>query len=306
MSLLREIQQALTTERSELGPILLKLRLLSSKLGLPSLDKWVRYETEGYPAGEQLPGYRQLPIAYTATFSGPFGSGINNAPIPTYLIEKHAGESWTEFNLRQSIASIDELIATSAEGGSLQIDASNLALLLQGNVYSGYACNAVYGHLSKSALVEVQNSVRSKILELTIQMEASSPEAAAVALDGRIDGGRIQGIREVSGSITQIIYGNSTTVGTSGTGNAVNVTVSSGDESSVEKSLMNAGIPDDDASAFATILASETPSDGAFGTKAKKWVSENLPKALSGSWKIGISAASKVLEEAALQYYGLK
>jgi hypothetical protein len=187
MSLLREIQHALTTERSELGPILLKLRLLSSKLGLPNLDQWVRHETEGYPTGSELPSYRQLPIAYTATFSGPFGSGINNAPIPGYLVEKHAGERWTKFHLGQSIASIDDLISTSATGGSIQIDASNLALLLQGNVYSDLACNAVYGHISKSSFVEVQNAVRSKVLELTIQMEKTSSEAAELELGGPVD-----------------------------------------------------------------------------------------------------------------------
>ena len=46
--------------------------------------------------------------------------------------------------------------------------------------------------------------------------------------------------------------------------------------------------------------------DEPFGEKARGWIASNLLKAAKGAWDIGINVATKVLSEAALQYYGLK
>lgn len=41
------------------------------------------------------------------------------------------------------------------------------------------------------------------------------------------------------------------------------------------------------------------------GAKAKHWLVENLKKAGAGTWKAGVSVATKIITEAALKYYGL-
>ena len=87
MSLLHQIQESIVQEGSDLGSILLKLRLLASRLGSNLLEEWVKRESEGYPKEIEVPPYRIVPASYRGTFSGPFGSGINNAPIPTYLVK---------------------------------------------------------------------------------------------------------------------------------------------------------------------------------------------------------------------------
>src|SRR5262245_43464420 len=160
MSLLEEIQTAVITEGADIGPILLKLRLLAARLGSTPLEEWVKHESEGYPGDSPLPEYRRVGIAYKASFSGPFGSGINNAPIPPYIIEKYAGEKWTRRDMRQSISAIDDMAKRAADTGVVYIDASNLILLLQGKVYEEYSCIAVVGSVPRSALVEAQHAVR--------------------------------------------------------------------------------------------------------------------------------------------------
>ena len=75
-----------------------------------------------------------------AHFQDRLTSGINNAPIPSYLIEKFAGKKWIHHEIA-SISAIDELIRGSAGSGSLQINATNLILLLLARwVYADYAC----------------------------------------------------------------------------------------------------------------------------------------------------------------------
>jgi hypothetical protein len=181
MSLLHQIQESVIQEGCDLGSVLLKLRLLASKLGSNVLEEWVKHESEGYPQDAEVPPYRIISVSFRGTFSGPFGSGIRNAPIPPYLIEEHAGERWVNYEVRQSIAAVDDLLRRSPEAGSLQIDSSNLILLLQGKIYEGYACNEIKGSISRSGLSEIQQAVRSRILELTLELEKSITAASQVS-----------------------------------------------------------------------------------------------------------------------------
>lgn len=236
MSLLYDIQSAVLNEGADLGPILLKVRLLAARLGSQPLADWVKYESEGYPTESAVPDYRIIPVTYTGTFSGPFGSGINNAPIPSLLIEKFAGEKWTHYEMRQSIAAVDHLLASVAKGnGGLSLDASNLILRLQGELYPGYACNSVAGSVSAAALAEMRHSVRGRILELTIELEKSVPEAASIAL-GKAPVETIGKAEQVTQISQHIIYGNVTSISASG-GAEVNVAVGAGDLAGLQSAL---------------------------------------------------------------------
>ncbi|RLG10600.1 hypothetical protein DRN73_07430 [Candidatus Pacearchaeota archaeon] len=307
MSLLYEIQKSIVHPDTDIGPILLKLRLLAARLGSVFLEEWVKYESEGYPSDIEVPSYRIIGVSYIGTFFGPFGSGIKNAPIPSYLIKKFAGENWTKYRVRESIAVIDDLLASSSNRGcSLEIDASNLILLLQGKIYPDYACNEIRGIISRSALAEIRHSVRNRILELTIQIEKSVPEAAKITFGNSKskEGLDPEKINQIS---TQVIYGNVTNI-TIGKGAQFILSIGKGDKEALIHYLISSGIPEADAKEIAEIFATEEPSgsDEPFGSKAKAWLLDNLKKAANGTWKIGVSVATKVLTEAASKYYGFK
>jgi hypothetical protein len=306
MSLLQQIQESIVEEGADLGSILLKLRVLAARLGSDILEEWVKYESEGYPRDAEVPPYRVVGVTYRGTFSGPFGSGIKNAQIPPYLIEKHAGKSWTKYEVRESIAAVDEMVKKSADGGSFGIDASNLILLLQGKIYDGYACNDVSGSISPTSLYEIQQAVRSKILELTLELEKSVPGAMHVAFGTSVTNKtETEQVQQIS---QQIIYGNVSTAVAGGAGANIAVGITERDNNSFIEHLVATGIPETDASELVEIMESEEPtsSDEPFGEKAKNWIATNLKKAAEGTWNVGISVATKVLTDAALKYYGLK
>ena len=308
MGLLHEIQTSVVQEGTPLASVLLKLRLLAARLGSEPLEEWIKHESEGYPRDSEIPSYRVVGISYSGTFSGPFGSGINNAQIPGYLIEKLAGKKWTKHEIRDGIAAVDELIRSSADGdGTIGIDASNLILLLQGKVYADYACNDVQGTISRAALTELQYGVRSRILELTLELEKSIPAAAKITFGSPESSEKVNS-EKVNQISQQIIYGNVTTISSSGAGSQINVSISERDNKAFIEYLVKAGIPEDDASELSDIVATEEPSntEEPLGVKAKEWLVKNIRKASDGTWKIGVSVATKVLSEAALNYYGLK
>nr|WP_255608049.1 hypothetical protein [Methylosinus sp. Sm6] len=304
--MLREIQGSLV-EGHPLGPILLKLKLLASRLGSDVLEDWVKHESEGYPNDIDVPDYRKVPVSYTGVFTGPFNSGIRNAPIPGALINSLGGENWTIFRLTQGIVAIDDILSNN-ESRFITIDASNLILLLQGEVYPGYACVSVMGTISTSRLADLQNAVRARILDLTLALEKKLPGSAeiTIVLSKAPNPKAVETVAQIT---QQVIHGNVTTISNSGEGARFNLSITSGDTSSVIKALADGGISEDDAGEFATIIASEPSTcdkEQPFGPKAKEWLSKNIGKALDGTWNASISVATKILTEAALRYYGLK
>lgn len=307
MSLLHEIQAAVLQEGADLGPILLRLRLLAARIGSQPLAEWVRHESEGYPPDAELPEYRFIPVSYTASFSGPFGTGIKNAPISPSLVKRFAGEQWVRYGMRDSIAAVDDLLTNAEEGSRLGINAADLILLLQGKVYPDYACNSVTGSISRSTLASIRHAVRSRVLELTLELEKSVPDAAAVVI-GPAALPSVPNAVAATQIAQQIIYGNFTSIAATGDGATIQVAVAKYDEKSLAQFLTVSGMLEADAQELAHLAASEKPDSNKepMGPQVRNWLVENLKKAAAGTWKMGVAVATDVIKEALMKYYGLK
>ncbi len=64
----------------------------------------------------------------------------------------------------------------------------------------------------------------------------------------------------------------------------------------------------DDAHELARLAAAEEPESTVepMGPQVRNWLTENLKKAASGAWKMGVAVATDVVKEALLKFYGLK
>ena len=308
MSLLHDIQAALLQEGTNLGPILLKLRLLAARLGSQPLAEWVRHESEGYPQDAEVPPYRIIPASYTANFSGPLGSAIKNAPIPQYLVQQLAGDRWVNYEVRESIATVDDLLAMPKDSGLIIFNANNLIFRFQGKVYETFACNSVIGSLSRAAFASIRHTVSSRVLELTIELEKSFQDIALVTIDPTATLPSTINAATVSQITQQIIFGNMTAITSNGDNTAINVSVTPRDTKSLEKFLISSGMTKEDAEELTNLAASESPENATepMGPKVKHWLVDNLKKAVSGTWKMGLVVATDIIKEALLKYYDLK
>jgi len=306
MSLLHQIQEAIVQDGADLGSVLLKFRLLASRLGGDTLEEWIKHESEGYPEEADLPTYRVVSVSYEGTFAGSFGSSLNNVKIPQHIVRKVAGEAWANKGIRESISGVEELLRMSAKSGALGFDASNLILLLQGKIYPEYTCIDITSSISRTAVAEIKQTVRSRILELTLLLEKEVPAAAHIAFGALQPTDRQpEKVQQIS---QQIIYGDVTTAVSGGAGFQLAVDIGVRDQNAFREYLVQAGIPVSDATELAEIVQSEEPTnfEEPFGEKARNWLGANLKKAAEGTWDIGITVATKVLTDAALKYYGLK
>jgi hypothetical protein len=303
MSLLHEIQEAIIEPTVELGPVLLKLRLLADRLGSEQLEEWVKYESEGYPPNVEVPEYRYVEVSYTGNFQN-IAWQATNQPIPPYLIEEHCGKQWTRKAVRESIAAVDELL--KGEGGAIGIDAANLVLILQDKVYEGMNCTSVNGRISRTSILEIQNTVRARILELTMKLEKEIPGTAEITVAKRLESGAAT--EKLEHVVNMTVNGPNAVITTGGAHSRISVNNVQGDVGSIENELVKAGVPKDLAEEFSQIVASEHPEsqDAPLGAKATEWLGKKLPSIAKGAWGIGVSVATSVIEEAAKNYYGLR
>lgn len=308
MSLLHEIQAALLQEGTSLAPILLKLRLLAARLGSQPLAEWIRHESEGYPESADIPSYRIIPAAYTANFSGPLGSAIRNAPIPQHIVQQLAGEKWVNYEVRESIAAIDDIITMSKISGVIEFNAHNLIFRFQGKVYETFACNSVTGSLSRASFASIRHTVSSRVLELTIELEKSFQDISLVTINPTATLPSTINAATVSQITQQIIFGNMTAITSNGDNAAINVSVTPRDEKSLEQFLISSGMAKEDAEELANLAASESPDNTAepMGPRVRNWLVDNLKKAASGTWKMGIVVATDIIKESLLKFYDLK
>jgi hypothetical protein len=209
--------------------------------------------------------------------------------------------------MRESIAAVDDLIATAEKGGNLGINAADLILLLQGKVYPDYACNSVTGRIARSSLAAIRHVVRSRVLELTLELEKSVPDAVAVTM-GPAALPSAPSSAAATQIAQQIIYGNFTSIAATGDGATIQVAVAPHDANSLAQFLAGSGMLEDDAQELSRLAASEKPDSTAepMGPLVRSWFIDNIKKAASGTWKMGVAVASDVVKEALLKYYGLK
>jgi hypothetical protein len=144
------------------------------------------------------------------------------------------------------------------------------------------------------------------VLELTIEIEKMVPEASNVSLadSGQLSSGAAGKTTQIT---HQIIYGNYTAVAAS-EGSSVTIHIGERDTNALTAYLESVGISQQDAKELADLAATEEPESRAepMGPKVKAWLVENLKKAATGTWKVGVAVATDVIKEGLLKYYGLK
>jgi AbiTii len=307
MSLLAEIQSSLLDDKSAIGPILLKLRFLASRLGVPILEEWVKHEIEGYPDEAPVPEYREVGITYTGTFQN-MHQVVHDIPVSNILISKYAGRNWVTIGIRNSIAVVDDRIARKGEkGGMFAINTGNLSLLLQGKIYGkDVAVVQIVGKFDISAFVTIQAAVRAKVLDLTLEIEKAVPAAADIVVGVKPAPLTPSEAEKVAQVAQNVFYGPVTQVSNSGTLRPIIINSVVGDTGQLIKALAGAGVSDVEAKELAKIVQAETPegTDGPVGKGAKSWLASKMKAAAGVGGKIVTPVAIDLIEAAIKGYYG--
>ena len=297
-------------ETTKIGsPILLKLRFLASRLGVPVLEDWVKHEIEGYPDDAPVPEYRKVGIAFTGTFQNMCSKlSARHSDLECSDRKICAGPNWTTIGIRDSIAVVDDRITRKGEkGGMFGINTGNLPFLLQNKIYKDTAVLMVAGKFDISAFVAIQAAVRAKVLDLTLEIEKAVPAAADIVVGVKPAPLAPSDAEKVAQVAQQVFYGPVTQITNSGTTGPIIVSSAAGDIAELIKALTHVGIPEDDAKELAEIVKAEAPENPRepLGKEAKAWIANKVKAASGIAGKVGFDVITEVIKKAVESYYGL-
>ena len=304
MTLLEEIQTAAVDQRSDLGTILRKCKLLAVRLRSQPLENWLLYESNGYPPEIIVPDYRVWSLDLKGHFSGPFGSGIQNAPIPSSCLREDIRKVYRNCECRQSIASLEAMLDKSkAGGGVFQISTGDLAVVLGTKVYQEQNCIAAWAEVGGGNIVELLNVVRNRILDFTLALWKDDPKAGEVT--------EISDHQSEPAKVTQIfnttVYGGSANLVGAATDSPIAFNIINNDFPSLVRALTDKGVTTEDITELKAAVDSDPQpiAESALGPKVSQWIAKMVQKAADGSWNIGVGAAGGLLAQAIAKYYGL-
>lgn len=201
-SLLDAIEQSALAEDESVAAALRKCIALGGRAGSAELREWAVRELRGYQDTHELPAYRI--VAAPIKIDGQTltvlikGQRISPRELPDVVAE----EVSEDFELRQGIGEIEDLIAATRERCEASVGFSlpmgrDVARLMTSELEDRYAhVHEVYWQVSVSALAGVVEGVRTTLVELVSEIRAGigdddlpseelASRAVSVAVHGR-------------------------------------------------------------------------------------------------------------------------
>lgn len=301
MRLLDEIVDLLSSSTPNLENALFKTQVLAHRLGEEDLKCWVASELKGYPTKESVPPYRVIPV----TVLGNISNGVQQHgefPLPTMKLREPLRTNLERTHLVQSITVIEQWSKSD----------NNLSVVLAPELYgelskglgNGFFVQRAWGKHSVGAMLQVVVEVRSRLLDLAMQVADRIPKEPETA-----DLKEVSREASVSDLFKNAVFGpNTTIVVGSGSIRGITNTVFQNDMESLLAVLRQSKVAEEDLASLRAAIASDSDAEElqakAFGPAVRNWIGNAVKRAASGAWQVGVGAAGNIVATALGAYYG--
>jgi len=154
-----------------LSTIFLKVQTVSFYLKNHQFEKWFNNEKNGYPSAKDLPDYRKTGCQVFGDINNPYKGIYTNYHIPVDQIKNEVIRGFLiNCSFCESIIEIEN-ISLSKEDGSIRKYIPAMAYgEIQKMFFTGHYVEAAWQTVSRSTLVKIVESVKSKLLQFFLEM----------------------------------------------------------------------------------------------------------------------------------------
>lgn len=301
MHLLTEIIELLSSNSPSLEDALFKAQVLAHRLGEQEMKQWVGNELKGYPDRDSLPAYRVLPVTLMADLSNGVAR-YSDQPLPMMGVERKLRDKLETRRISESIAVIVEWAKRDTDL-AIVIAPEYFGYIKKG-IDRSFEIERAWGKHSVGAMLQIVTEVRSRLLELALQVSDRIPEEPKPETMKAV-------AQEVAVSEifrNAVFGGNTTIVVGSGSIQGVTKSIVVNDIGSLMNALRTQGVQDDDLKvlhqAIDTDAATEDVKGRRIGPAVRKWIGTMAAKAGAGAWEVSVATAGGVLAAAIASYYG--
>ncbi|HBC7113558.1 TPA: abortive phage resistance protein [Raoultella ornithinolytica] len=287
--------QALASDMSnDIQTVLLRAKLIASKLDLHDFTTWLNSEINGYEIWSSIPEYRrgngQLSALHRHEGWVPFSFG----DLTAESIKKV-----TEYRLGQSISALQQYV-NEGEGIQIPMPVRTKEHLLG----KGSADIDLFWDVTKGKISQVLITVRHKILDWSIELGKKG-----ILGDDLIFTQEEKNLAPMTVNNTNIFHGVVNNAGAIGAGTCGDVyqhnSIVENDFYSLDKMLKSHGLTDEDISKL-KIIVDESPSPVTKGEVEKcfsDWIGSMTIKALKGGLCVAGTSAPDILTNALCKYF---
>ena len=203
------IEEVADQSNHSLAAVLMKSKLLASRLRSRNFKKWVDSELNGYDSDDTLPDYRIIYPRLLADFSGPFGSGTKNVPLSMTGFPENIRNYVERHCFFENIGSLESSLDSKSETYHRHFDIEIVELVRRGPCVrvTGQQMNSIQALFTKSSIQGVLHAIRTRLLDFLIELREKYPE-----LENEPDAIKSVSENDVSQIAEQIFYHNCTIV----------------------------------------------------------------------------------------------
>ena len=202
MSLLRRIQDATVDPKFQLADVLRMCVILAARLDYPAFKEWIDQELNGYSDCGSLPDYRTLKdLSCRGHFVGSLGTRLKNGMIHSMSLPEEFREVVSTKHVLESVSFLENTVSQANKNNSSILAApwdANSVAFFGSEIYENMVCLDAWTDVPTSSLVAVLDTVKSRILDFVIEIEAENSRAGDAEL----------GKKPIPDSVTNNIFNN--------------------------------------------------------------------------------------------------
>ena len=294
MGLLKQIQDLATSSSYSLTDVLRNGLVLASLLRNDDLREWLKHELDGYPTLGSVPSYRVIGASVAGNFGDEIGRRVTGYRFPTETYPPEVRDQVEKVYLTFGVRELERMI----EGNDDYLRLSLPANMPLPSPFLDLQAYEVWHQFHRSALEQVLDSVRTRLLELVLDLGERFPEM-------KKDEESISNAdRAAAASVVNLHVSGSQNVIAAGTHfvQSAHLQVKEGDLEMLVRALESEGVPTEDTKELKTAIEADgIPEKKALGPKVAAWVGRMTTKAVEGT----IAVAPGLLVELVKKYYSL-
>jgi hypothetical protein len=305
MALLQDIVAEATRPDCDLPSLLRKALVLASRLRNDELKTWVSHELNGYPEQELIPEYRRSDVISYGFFADRL-VGQATLQVPVTVLPEEFREKYRRVVLQNPINALVDLLARSKEKGSEITFPWPSGARQYAQKVSPIQCISAWRSLSPSFVAGVIDTVKTRILLLSLDLEAADPGAGDVpSTQSTLSEAKVNQIitTHIHGTVQNFSAGGDNVTQTA------TLAVVAGDRQSLLQAVRSAGLQSEEVEELSSALAADESgpeaSRASMGERVKAWLGNLHVKAAQGLASVSTEVVAGLITAALLAYYGI-
>lgn len=301
-SLLKEIRDASVDANVPIANVLRKCAVLGARLNNNDLRDWALQELNGYGTDLDVPEYRRVTAPLTGDFTGAL-QGFSNTPIPAVFLPKQLQNRARWHCFREGVAGMESLLEGKGEAVTISWSGDWIAWIQSEGKFD-MTLVAARQVIGVSAIVNIIDTVRNRVLEFCLRLEEEMPE-----LIGNDDSSPTSADKTTVSQVFNQVF-----VFGPYTGNIANASpaaeqftmdINKGDLSGLTKALREFGVPPSEVDALKSSIEEDGENGQNARTIATDWFKRATQAVASGTWSLAKGATIATISRAIQSFLGL-